>query len=67
MLKNIEELGRRQLYGVSAPTGGTYLQGDIVWNITPSPGNYAGWICVQGGTFGTKVEPVFKGFGKIEY
>lgn len=47
-------------WGTDAPTSGTYNQGDIVWNISPSAGGYIGWVCVVGGTPGT-----WKGFGAI--
>ena len=39
--------------GTSAPGGGTYTTGSIVWNTAPTPGGNAGWICTSGGTPGT--------------
>lgn len=45
---------------VAAPTTGAWLRGDIVWNVEPSAGGYAGWICVTSGTPGT-----WKEFGAI--
>lgn len=33
---------------VAAPTTGLWSRGDIVYNVTPSPGGYVGWICVVG-------------------
>jgi len=35
------------------PAGGTWAQGDIVWNSAPVSGASIGWICVAGGTPGT--------------
>ena len=49
-----------QTVGTAAPTTGTYVRGEIVWNTTPSAGGYAGWICTAGGTPGT-----WKEFGAI--
>lgn len=45
----------------SAPSTGTYEEGDIVYNSSPTAGGYLGWICVSAGTPGT-----WKGFGAIE-
>lgn len=41
--------------GTAAPTTGTYVQGDIVWNEAPTnaAGQAIGWVCVVGGTPGT--------------
>lgn len=41
--------------GTAAPASGTYVQGDIVWNETPSnaAGQPIGWVCVVAGTPGT--------------
>lgn len=44
----------------AAPTTGSWLQGDIVWNTAPTSGGYAGWICTASGTPGT-----WKTFGLI--
>ena len=48
-------------WGTSIPSSGTYNQGDIIFNISPTAGDYVGWICVTGGSPGT-----WKGFGLIE-
>lgn len=40
-------------YDNAAPTSGTFVQGDIAWNISPSAGGTPGWVCVTGGTPGT--------------
>ena len=37
----------------AAPTTGSWVRGQIVWNISPSAGGFAGWICTTGGTPGT--------------
>jgi hypothetical protein len=44
----------------SAPTTGTWQQGDIVWNVFATAGGFAGWICTTAGTPGT-----WKTFGVI--
>jgi putative cofactor-binding repeat protein len=44
----------------SAPTTGTWVQGDIVWDTTPTSGGFVGFICVASGTPGT-----WKTFGSI--
>jgi hypothetical protein len=53
--------GRRRVVGTAAPTTYFWNTGDIVDNQAPTPGGYAGWICVAGGTPG-----LWKGFGLIE-
>lgn len=45
--------GRRSVYGNAAPTAGTWLKGDIVWNIAPDAAGVPGWVCVTDGTPGT--------------
>src|SRR5678815_541505 len=37
----------------AAPTAGTFVRGDIVWNSTPIAGGPIGWVCVVSGTPGT--------------
>lgn len=49
-----------QIYGIAAPTTGTWNAGDIVWDITPSATGFIGWVCVTAGTPGT-----WKTFGSI--
>jgi len=46
--------------GSEEPTSGNYVKGDIVWNTSPSPAGYVGWICVKSGTPGS-----WKLFGQI--
>jgi hypothetical protein len=46
--------------GTAEPTTGTWARGDIVFNLEPSAGGFAGWICVTAGTPGT-----WKTFGAI--
>ncbi len=45
----------------AAPTSGTWLQGDIIYNLQPAAGGYLGWVCVSGGSPGT-----WKAFGAIQ-
>lgn len=42
----------------SAPTLGTWRQGDVVWNNAPDVGDPIGWVCVVAGSPGT-----WQGFG----
>lgn len=42
-------------YGDAAPTGGTWIVGDIVFNNAPAIGNPIGWSCTVAGTPGTWV------------
>ena len=53
--------GCRHGFGISSPSEGTWRKGDIVYNTSPSPSSFVGWICVATGTPGT-----WKGFGLIE-
>jgi hypothetical protein len=46
--------------GSAAPTTGTWLLGDVVWNTAPTSGGTLGWICTTAGTPGT-----WKVFGSI--
>jgi hypothetical protein len=39
--------------GTEAPTSGTWLRGDVVWNTAPTSGGTLGWICTTAGTPGT--------------
>jgi hypothetical protein len=46
--------GAQYMYsGTAIPVSGTFNQGDIVWNSTPSAGGTPGWVCVTNGTPGT--------------
>lgn len=40
-------------YTAAAPSSGTYVQGDISWNIAPAAGGPPGWMCVTAGSPGT--------------
>lgn len=52
--------GKKQEVGNGAPDAGSYKQGDIVWNESPKPTDYIGWVCVREGSPGT-----WKPFGQI--
>ncbi len=47
--------------GTSAPQGGSYTQGDIVWNSEPNPGSHVGWVCIKAGNPG-----LWNPFGRID-
>lgn len=47
-------------YASTAPTTGSWSQGDIVWNTSPTASGNIGWVCVTTGTPGT-----WKTFGTI--
>lgn len=47
-------------YVTSIPTTGTWVRGNIAWDINPSSGGYIGWVCTASGTPGT-----WKTFGAI--
>lgn|GEM_PF-2364796 len=53
--------GRQQSIGTAAPAIGEHARGDIVWNLTPTPGGHVGWVCTEAGTPG-----IWKPFGDIE-
>lgn len=53
--------GKKQEVGSAIPQTGLYNQGDVVWNNSPLPGGYMGWVCIRTGTPG-----MWKEFGKIE-
>ena len=43
----------RQVALTAAPTTGTWVRGDLVWNSEPSAAGVPGWICVTAGSPGT--------------
>jgi hypothetical protein len=49
------------LSGVEAPTSGAFNEGDILWNNSPQPGRFIGWVCTRAGNPG-----LWSGFGRIE-
>jgi len=46
---------------LSAPSSGTHLQGEVVFNANAIAGDFVGWVCVAAGTPGT-----WKAFGAIQ-
>lgn len=52
--------GAGELAGTAAPTTGTWVRGDRVWNTTPAASGTMGWVCTTAGTPGT-----WKTFGAI--
>jgi hypothetical protein len=54
--------GRLFSYGDKVPSGGTYQQGDIIWNSNPVPGKAIGWVCVKSGSPGA-----WASFGTINH
>ena len=54
------EMFRKIMHEVAAPTTGTWVQGDVVFNANAAAGGQVGWVCVTGGTPGT-----WKTFGAI--
>jgi len=61
-LRNDAFYGTRDIYNNNvAPTGGTYNQGDVVFNEAPTAGGKVGWVCVTAGSPGT-----WKPFGAID-
>ena len=52
--------GKKQEVSNEIPTSGVYKVGDLVWNDTPRPTGYVGWVCVREGTPGE-----WKAFGQI--
>lgn len=62
-LYNTIQLGNkgREYFGTAAPTSGSWLQGDRVYNVAPVGGGVIGWVCVASGTPGT-----WKFFGALE-
>ena len=56
----IKMQGKKMQVGSDTPTEGSYRIGDIVWNTSPRPTGYVGWVCVREGTPGE-----WKPFGQI--
>lgn len=53
--------GKLHMSNTSAPSGGSYIEGDICWNSEPNPGGHVGWICVRAGNPG-----LWHPFGRID-
>ena len=49
------------LSGSEAPTSGAFNEGDVLWNNSPQPGRFIGWVCTRAGNPG-----LWSGFGRIE-
>ncbi len=49
------------LSGSEAPTSGAFNEGDILWNNSPQPGRFIGWVCTRAGNPG-----LWSGFGRVE-
>jgi hypothetical protein len=49
---NMKFANKLMATGNTFPTSGNYIQGDIIWNSSPKPGGYIGWVCVSGGAPG---------------
>lgn len=45
--------GHKMTWWNAAPTGGAWLQGDVVWNTATVAGGSPGWVCSAAGTPGT--------------
>ena len=56
----IEVAGTKIMTGTAIPIGGTYRQGDIVYNTKATATGYVVWVCVRDGTPGE-----WKAFGQI--
>jgi hypothetical protein len=52
--------GHTQRYDSDVPTIGNYGIGDIIWNSSPRPTGYIGWVCTRDGSPGE-----WKPFGQI--
>ena len=52
--------GKKMSSSTAEPIDGSHKVGDIVWNSTPRPTGYVGWICIREGTPGE-----WKPFGPI--
>jgi len=57
---NIKFNNKKHMSGSEAPKGGTYNQGDIVWNDSPKQHAPIGWVCTKAGNPG-----LWSGFGLI--
>jgi hypothetical protein len=43
-------------FASTLPTSGTFYRGDVIWNDEVVAGGSPGWICIQGGTYGTLLD-----------
>jgi hypothetical protein len=58
--------GKRVTYGTAAPSTGTWGQGDLAWNQTPTAGGTSFWMCTTGGSPGTWTANLFSGTGSSQ-
>ncbi len=49
---NIQFSNKKFVTGATIPVSGDFAKGDICWNSNPTPDNYVGWICTEGGAPG---------------
>ena len=49
------------LSGIESPKGGSYNEGDIVWNSAPRQQSHVGWVCIKAGNPG-----IWAPFGEIK-
>ncbi len=49
---NLQFANKKFTTGPSIPVSGQFAKGDICWNSNPTPDNYVGWICTEGGAPG---------------
>jgi len=57
---NIKFANRTHMVDNQPPQGGSWNQGDIVWNETPHQRKYIGWVCTKAGNPG-----IWNPFGEI--
>lgn len=60
LAESMKIAGKKHTVASEKPTNGSHAQGDIVWNSSPNPTGYVGWICVRSGSPGE-----WKAFGAI--
>lgn len=49
---NVSFANKKFITGISVPTSGSFVKGDICWNQDPKPGSHIGWVCIADGTPG---------------
>jgi hypothetical protein len=50
---NVKFNNKKFISGLTVPTNGSFIVGDICWNENPTVDSYVGWICISEGSPGT--------------
>jgi hypothetical protein len=65
ILLGASDIEMKSVQAIEKPTSGEWKRRDIVLHNFPAHNRPVGWICLEGGTFGTATPPIFAPFGLV--